>query len=220
MKKILSILLTLSMIFAALVCFSACSQPGTNTETQHTNTNTQNSTNEGTESGGEDEGGESEPVLSPNEITSAEWTAILAITNYEAASTTSKKTTTYKSSQDALMVETPSNGTTYYVIQNGKTYRVSNGMGIKVNQGFSIGDMVLKGLKNKFSDMVYDKESAIYTLTVSDGDITTNGEYTFKFENGTLVTATFKQGVTKTTIEFSGYGTTEVDAPEFEASAW
>ena len=214
MKKIFSILLAFSMIFTVLVCFSACSQPGTNTETWPTNTNTQNSTNEGTESGGE------ETVLSPNEITSAEWTAILAITNYEAASTTNKKTTTYKSSQDALMVETPSNGTTYYVIQNGKTYKVSNGMGIKVNQGFSIGDMVLKGLKNKFSDMVYDKESAIYTLTVSDGNITTNGEYTFKFENGTLITATFKQGVTKTTIEFSGYGTTEVDAPEFEASTW
>jgi hypothetical protein len=203
-----------------LVCFSACSQSGTNTETWPTNTNTQNNTNEETESGGEDEGGESEPVLSPNEITSAEWTAILAITNYEASSTTNKKTTTYKASQDALMVETPSNGTTYYAIRDGKTYRISNGMGIKVNQGFSIGDMVLKGIKNKFSDMVYDKESATYTLTVSDGNITTNGEYTFKFENGTLVTATFKQGVTKTTIEFSNYGTTEVDLPDFEVPAW
>ena len=214
MKKILSLLLAFSMIFTVLVCFSACSQPGTNTESQHTNSNTQNNGGENTENGGE------EDISSPNKITSEQWTAILAITNYEAASTTGKKTTTYKSSGDVLMEETPSNGTTYYVIQDGKTYKVTNGVGVKVNKGFSIGDIVLKGLKNKFSDLVYDAENAIYTLTVSDGDITTNGEYTFKFENGKLLTATFKQGVTKTTIEFSGYGTTELEAPEFEASKW
>jgi hypothetical protein len=80
--------------------------------------------------------------------------------------------------------------------------------------------MIFKSLANQFSNLVYNEETNEYTLSYTAGDITTNGDYTFKFENGVLLSATYKQGVTKTTLEFSDFGTTEVEVPEFETPSW
>ena len=156
----------------------------------------------------------------PNKITEADWKAFLAITNYTVTQAIKGETTTYKSSGEALEIVSPEDGTTYYVIKDSKTYKVSNGIGTKVNSNLSIGDMVLKGLSDLFADMTYDGENHSYSLSVSSYDPNIKGDYSFYFENGVLLRAAKVKGVTMTSYEFSSYGTTKVEAPDFEITSW
>lgn len=237
MKKIISLILALSMIFAFTLAFASCgnsNDDGKNTENNENgepqkpadpngddenNENGENIENGENNENTDDQNQNTEPS-DPNKITEADWKAFLAITNYTVTQAIKDETTTYKSSGEALEIVSPEDGTTYYVIKDSKTYKVSNGIGTKVNSGLSIGDMVLKGLGDLFADMTYDEENHSYSLTVSSYDPNIKGDYAFYFENGVLLRAAKVKGVIMTSYEFSSYGTTKVEAPDFEIASW
>ena len=206
MKKIVSILLIISMLFAFTLAFCACGD---------TNTDTGTSTGTGTES---DKDTESETLApsDPNKITKSEWDEILSTTSYTAFD--SEDSSTIYSTVGAVKIVEGDGDETYYVEKDGIVYRVSNGIGLKVNLGLTLGEMVFSSqLDNKYDDMVYNENEKCYTLSITDGDILSNGEYKLWFENGKLTRAFRERGYTSGTIEFSEIGTTIIESvPEFE----
>lgn len=208
MKKIVSILLIISMLFAFTLAFCACGD-----------TNGDTDTDKGTEAGtntDKDTEGEVVAPSDPNKITKAEWDEILNTTNYTAFD--SEDSSTIYSTVGAVKIVDSDKDETYYVEKDGKAYTVRNGIGLKVNLGLSLGDVVFNGyLDNSYDDMVYDEAEKCYTLSITDGDILSNGEYKFWFENGKLTKAYRERGYTSGTIEFSEIGTTIIESvPEFE----
>ncbi len=206
MKKIVSILLIISMLFAFTLAFCACGD---------TNTDTDTSTNTGTESDKDTEG-ETLAPSDPNKITKSEWDEILSTTSYTAFD--SEDSSTIYSTVGAVKIVDSDGDETYYVEKDGTVYRVSNGIGLKVNLDLTLGEMVFSSqLDNKYDDMVYNENEKCYTLSITDGDILSNGEYKLWFENGKLTRAFRKRGFTSGTIEFSEIGTTIIESvPEFE----
>lgn len=206
MKKIVSILLIISMLFAFTLAFCACGD---------TNTDTGTSTGTITES---DKDTESETLApsDPNKITKSEWDEILSTTSYTAFD--SEDSSTIYSTVGAVKIVEGDGDETYYVEKDGIVYRVSNGIGLKVNLGLTLGEMVFSSqLDNKYDDMVYNENEKCYTLSITDGDILSNGEYKLWFENGKLTRAFRERGYTSGTIEFSEIGTTIIESvPEFE----
>lgn len=206
MKKIVSILLIISMLFAFTLAFCACGD---------TNTDTGTSTNTITESDKDTEG-EALAPSDPNKITKSEWDEILSTTSYTAFD--SEDSSTIYSTEGAVKIVDSDGDETYYVEKDGTVYRVSNGSGLKVNLDLTLGEMVFSSqLDNKYDDMVYNENEKCYTLSITDGDILSNGEYKLWFENGKLTKAFRKRGYTSGTIEFSEIGTTIIESvPEFE----
>ncbi|MBR2944653.1 MAG: hypothetical protein IKC16_06165 [Clostridia bacterium] len=206
MKKIVSILLIISMLFAFTLAFCACG--GTNTDTG-TSTNTITESDKDTE-------GEALAPSDPNKITKSEWDEILSTTSYTAFD--SEDSSTIYSTVGAVKIVEGDGDETYYVEKDGTVYRVSNGIGLKVNLGLTLGEMVFSSqLDNKYDDMVYNENEKCYTLSITDGDILSNGEYKLWFENGKLTKAFRERGYTSGTIEFSEIGTTIIESvPEFE----
>lgn len=208
MKKIVSILLIISMLFAFTLAFCACGDTNTDTDT---NTNTEAGTNTD-----KDTEGEAVVPNDPNKITKAEWNEILSTTSYTAFD--SEDSSTIYSTVGAVKIVDSDGDETYYVEKDGTVYRVSNGIGLKVNLGLTLGEMVFSSqLDNKYDDMVYNEDEKCYTLSITDGDILSNGEYKLWFENGKLTKAFRERGYTSGTIEFSEIGTTIIESvPEFE----
>ena len=206
MKKIVSILLIISMLFAFTLAFCACGD---------TNTDTGTSTNTITESD-KDTDSEALAPSDPNKITKSEWDEILSTTSYTAFD--SEDSSTIYSTVGAVKIVDSDGDETYYVEKDGIVYRVSNGIGLKVNLGLTLGEMVFSSqLDNKYDDMVYNENEKCYTLSITDGDILSNGEYKLWFENGKLTRAFRERGYTSGTIEFSEIGTTIIESvPEFE----
>lgn len=210
MKKFVSVLLIISMLFAFTLAFCACGDTNKDTGTS-TDTNTET----GTESNKDTED-EAVVPSDPNKITKTEWEEILNTTNYTAFD--SEDSSTIYSTVGAVKMVDSDEDETYYVEKDGKVYRVTNGTGLKVNLGLTLGKVVFSGqLDDKYDDMVYDEAEKCYTLSITDGDILSNGEYKFWFENGKLTSAYRKRGYTSGTIEFSEIGTTIIESvPEFE----
>ena len=206
MKKIVSIFLIISMLFAFTLAFCACGD---------TNTDTGTSTGTGTESD-KDTDSETLAPSDPNKITKSEWDEILSTTSYTAFD--SEDSSTIYSTVGAVKIVEGDGDETYYVEKDGMVYRVSNGIGLKVNLDLTLGEMVFSSqLDNKYDDMVYNENEKCYTLSITDGDILSNGEYKLWFENGKLTRAFRERGYTSGTIEFSEIGTTIIESvPEFE----
>ena len=206
MRKIVSILLIISMLFAFTLAFCACGD---------TNTDTGTSTSTITESD-KDTDSEALAPSDPNKITKSEWDEILSTTSYTAFD--SEGSSTIYSTVGAVKIVEGDGDETYYVEKDGIVYRVSNGIGLKVNLGLTLGEMVFSSqLDNKYDDMVYNENEKCYTLSITDGDILSNGEYKLWFENGKLTRAYRERGYTSGTIEFSEIGTTIIESvPEFE----
>lgn len=206
MKKIVSIFLIISMLFAFTLAFCACGD---------TNTDTGTSTGTGTESD-KDTDSETLAPSDPNKITKSEWDEILSTTSYTAFD--SEDSSTIYSTVGAVKIVEGDGDETYYVEKDGMVYRVSNGIGLKVNLDLTLGEMVFSSqLDNKYDNMVYNEDEKCYTLSITDGDILSNGEYKLWFENGKLTKAFRKRGFTSGTIEFSEIGTTIIESvPEFE----
>ena len=197
MKKIISLLLALSMIFAFTLVFASCG--GSNNDDS-----------------GSNENNETPAPKDPNKITEADWEAILATTNYTALD--GEDSTRFYSTDGVVKRVTQDGTETYYIEQDGKVYVVTNGYGLNINMDLSLGFMMFSGtLDDAFDDMVYNEEGKYYSLSITDEDILSNGNYKFWFENGKLVKGFRERSGASAYIDFSDIGTTVIEnVPEFE----
>ena len=200
MKKFLSILLALSMIFAFTLVFASCG--GSNNDDSGNNENNENN--------------EAPAPKDPNKITEADWKAVLATTNYTVFD--GEDSTRYYSTDGVVKRVAPDGTETYFVEQDGKVYVVTGGYGLNMNMDLCLGFVVFSGtLDDAYADMVYNEEGKYYSLSITEGDFLSNGNYKFWFENGKLVKSFRERDGASAYIDFTDIGTTVVEnVPEFE----
>ena len=205
MKKILSVLLILSMLLALGLTLASCGD---------------GNTNNGENESGENENGENNAPENESkyQITKDQWIKNLTLTNYTAESTSPEdaENTVYIYADNDVLKQVLVEETNYIVMIDGDAYMIYNELKFKVGDSISLVDMIFNGVSadEDYDNLVYDSENNSYSLSVTDAGIY-NGEFTFYFEDGIIVKTTILRTLEETThtINTSYYniGTTVVD---------